>query len=289
LPLQLRTNNTPSIKPAAAIARRALAVGATLYALGLSACATVPRTNIPLAQAHDMSVFLADRDNVVRSMQSSAVMEYTGGGQHFKARENIVVQRPASMRVEVMSVAGVALVVAADGGQIAVYDPGKDTLMQGAASAATLERFARIPMTPDAATRLLLGLSPDSGMLSAPPDSMTVNGDSKILTYRQPGGVVDELGFDGAGNLEMVRETQAGGRVTYEVHYSDYRDVGNGIKFPQQAVATFPKTGTTVKFHFENPSINQDVPDSTFVLLPRPGTRRLTLGMATHATAAARG
>ena len=47
-----------------------------------------------------------------------------------------------------MSVAGVALVVAADGGQIAVYDPGKDTLMQGAASAATLERFARIPMTP---------------------------------------------------------------------------------------------------------------------------------------------
>ena len=269
--------------------RRALAVGATLYALGLSACATVPRTNIPLAQAHDMSVFLADRDNVVRSMQSAAVMEYTGGGQHFKARENIVVQRPASMRVEVMSVAGVALVVAADGGQIAVYDPGKDTLMQGAASAATLERFARIPMTPDAATRLLLGLSPDSGMLSAPPDSMTVNGESKILTYRQPGGVVDELGFDGAGNLEMVRETQAGGRVTYEVHYSDYRDAGNGIKFPQQAAANFPKTGTTVKFHFENPSINQDVPDSTFVLLPRPGTRRLTLGMATHATAAARG
>jgi outer membrane lipoprotein-sorting protein len=289
LPPQLRTNSTPSIKHVAAIARRALAVGATLYALGLSACATVPRTNIPLAQAHDLSVFLADRDNVVRSMQSAAVMEYTGGGQHFKARENIIVQRPASMRVEVMSVAGVALVVAADGGQIAVYDPGKDTLMQGAANAATLERFARIPMTPDAATRLLLGLSPDSGMLASPPDSMTVNGDSKILTYHQPGGVVDELGFDGAGNLEMVRETQAGGRVAYEVHYSDYRDAGNGIKFPQQAAANFPKTGTTVKFRFENPSINQDVPDSTFVLLPRSGTRRLTLGMATLTTGAARG
>ena len=88
LPPQLRTNNTRSIKPAAAIARRALAVGATLYALGLSACATVPRTNVPLAQAHDMSVFLADRDNVVRFDADAAVMEYTGGRTAFQgARE----------------------------------------------------------------------------------------------------------------------------------------------------------------------------------------------------------
>ena len=97
---------------------------------------------------------------------------------------------------------------------------------------------------------------------------------------------IDELGFDGAGNLEMVRETLAGGRVAYEVHYSDYRDAGNGIKFPQQVGGKLSRRpATTVKFRYENPSINQDVPDSTFVLLPRSGTRRLTLGMATLTTA----
>jgi outer membrane lipoprotein-sorting protein len=266
-----------------------LTAAAISIALSLSGCATTPVLNIPLAQAHDLTVFLADRDNAVHSMQTAAVMEYAGGGRHFKARENIVVQRPASMRIEVMSAAGVALVVAADGGQIAVYDPGKDTLMQGAASAATLERYARIPMTPDAATRLLLGLSPDSAMLASPPNSMTVNGDSKVLTYHQPGGVVDELGFNGNSSLEMVREKLADGRVGYEVHYSDYRDVGGGILFPAEVDANFPKTGATVKFRFANPSVNQDVPDSTFVLLPRSGTKKLTLGMGIVTTAAERG
>jgi len=272
-----------------AIARRAIASATIALALSLSACATQPSVNIPLSQAHDLSVFLSQRDNAVHSMQTAAVMEYAGGGQHFKARENLIVQRPASMRVEVMSAAGVALVVAADGGQLAVFDLGKNTLMRGAASAATLERYARIPMTSDAATRLLLGLSPDTAMLAMPPNSMTVNGDGKILTYHQPGGVVDELGFNGDERLEMVRETFADGRIGYEVHYSDYRDAGGGIMFPAQVDAKFPRTGATVKFHFENPSINQDVPDSTFVLLPGPETRKLTIGMRSADASSAQG
>ena len=93
-----------------------------------------------------------------------------------------------------------------------------------------------------------MGLSPDGAMLAYPPASMTEKGDGKVLTYHQPGGVVDELGFDSASNLEMVRETLADGRVGYEVHYGDYRDVGNGIKFPGQVDASFPKTGTTVEY-----------------------------------------
>jgi outer membrane lipoprotein-sorting protein len=267
-------------------ARHVLAAIAISLALGVSACAMRQVSNPALVQTHDLTTFLADRDNAVHSMQTAAVMEYKGGGQHFKVRENIVLQRPASMRVEVMSPAGVALVVAADGGQMAVYDPGKDTLMQGAASAATLERFARIPMTPDAATRLLLGLSPDTAMLASPPNSVTVYGDSEVLTYHQPDGAEYVLGFNGAGGLEMVRETLADTRVAYEVHYSDYRDAGGGILFPGQVEASFPRTGATVKFRFDNPSVNQYVPDSTFVLLPGSATRKLTLGMGSLAAIA---
>lgn len=268
---------------------RALAAATIALALSLNACATQPTINLPLALAPELSAALSRRDAAVQSMQAAAVMEYAGGGQRFKARENLIVRRPGSMRVEVMSAAGVVLVVAADGGQLAVFDPGKNTLMQGAASAATLERYARIPMTPDAATRLLLGLSPDSAMLASPPNSMTANGAGKILTYHQAGGVVDELGFNGDQRLETVRERLADGRVGYEVHYSDYHDAGGGIMFPAQVDAKFPRTGATVKFHFENPSINQDVPDSTFVLLPGPQTRKLTIGMRSAATSIARG
>jgi outer membrane lipoprotein-sorting protein len=266
-----------------------MAAATIALALSLTACATQRTVNPPLAQAPDLSASLSQRDHAVQSMQAAAVMEYAGGGRHFKARENLIVQGPASMRVEVMSAAGVVLVVATDGSQLAVFDPGKNTLLRGAASAATLERYARIPMTPDAATRLLLGLSPDTAMLASPPNSMTANSDGKILTYRQAGGVVDELGFNGEERLEMVRETLADGRIGYEVHYSDYRDAGGGIMFPAQVDAKFPRTGATVKFHFENPSLNQDVPDSTFVLLPGPQTRKLTIGMRSAATSIARG
>ena len=206
-------------------------------------------------------------------------MEYTGGGEHFKARENIIVRRPASLRVEVMSALGVALVVAADAGQVAVFDPGKNTLLHGPATAATLQRYARIPMTPDATVRLMLGLAPDSAMLTLAPDSMTENGDLKVLTFGHPGGAIDELGFTNEGNLAMVRETLADGRIGYEVHYSDYLKLAGGILFPAQVDASFPKTGAALKFRYENPSVNQDVPDSDFVLVPGPGTRRFNLGM----------
>ncbi len=257
--------------------------------MNIWACATSHAVNVPLMEAHDLTAFLSDRDTAIHSMESAALMEYSGGGEHFKARENIIVRRPASMRVEVMSALGVALVVAADAGQVAVFDPGKNTLMRGPASEATLQRYARIPMTPDAAVRLMLALAPDSAMLAFAPNSMTEVGGGKVLTYHEPGGVIDELGFSGEGNLEMVRERLADGRIGYEVHYSDYRKLGDGFIFPGQVDASFPKTGATVKFRYENPSLNQDVPDSTFVLAPAPGTRKLDLGMDSGAGGAARG
>ena len=260
-----------------------------LAALGICACApTSHQVNIPLAEAHDLSTFLSDRDTAIHSMQTSALMEYAGGGQHFKARENIIVVRPASLRVEVMSALGVALVVAADAGQVAVFDPNRNTLMQGSANPATLQRFARIPMTPDAAVRLMLALAPDSAMLAFPPNSMTVNGDARVLNYRQPGGAVDELGFNGAGDLETVRETLANGRISYEVHYIGYAKVDGDYSFPAEVDASFPQTGATVKFHYQNPIVNKDVPDSAFVLQPGPGTRKLNLGMDTVTTNDAR-
>jgi outer membrane lipoprotein-sorting protein len=239
-------------------------------------------------EAHDLTAFLSDRDRAIHSMQTTALMEYTGGGEHFKARENIVLRRPASMRVEVMSAMGVALVVTADAGKVAVFNPGKNTLTRGVATAMSLQRYARIPMSPDAAVRLMLALAPDSTMLAYAPYSMNIKGDAKVLTYHQPGGVVDELGFTGEGYLTMVRETIAGGRIGYEVRYSDFRKLDGGFIFPAKIDASFPKTGVTVNLQYVNPSLNNEVPDSTFVLEPRPGTRKLNLGVDTVRTGAAR-
>lgn len=285
------SNSTPSIdaarRPLHAFSGRALAA-LVAGAIGLSACALQPPARVGTGAASSLALALADREQMLDSMQTPAVMEYSGPGGHFKAREQMVVRRPASLRVEAMSPLGVALVVAADGGQIAVFDPSKNTLMRGPATAATLDRFAQIPMAPQQAARLLLALSPDSAMLSVPPSAQSDETDMKVLTYARPDGTVDELGFTG-GLLTLVRERLPNGQVGYEVRYGDYKDIG-AIKFPYVIEASFPPAGTTVKLRYERPIVDGEIADSLFVLLPGPSTRLIDLGMnAGNMTGAPRG
>lgn len=256
--------------------------------VGLSACALQPPPGVQRAEASGLALALANREQTLDSMQTPAVMEYSGPGGHFKAREQLVVRRPASLRVDAMSPLGVALVVTADAGQIAVFDPSKNTLMRGAATAATLDRFARIPMAPQQAARLLLALSPDGATLTMPPSSQSDDADMKVLTYARADGTVEQLGFTD-GLLTLVRERLSDGRLNYEVRYSDYKDIG-AIKFPYAIEANFPSAGTTVKLRYERPIVDGEVADSLFVLSPGPSTRLIDLGMnAGNATDAPQG
>ncbi len=94
-------------------------------------------------------------------------MEYTAPDRHAKARENITVSRPASLRVEAMSPFGIALIVATHGGQLEIFEPSKNKLIRAAANAATLDQFVQIPMEPADAVTLLLGIAPDIERIAA--------------------------------------------------------------------------------------------------------------------------
>jgi hypothetical protein len=243
--------------------------------LALGGCATQIPANVPVTPAAALAMNLARRDQALDSMQTPAVMEYSNGKDHFKAREQIVVRRPAKIRVEAMSPLGVALVVAADGGQISVFDPSKNTLIRGPATAATLERFAQIPMAPEAAVRLLLALAPDPAILVRPPDSTADSDGMTVVTYRKPDGLLDQLGFK-EGRLALVREKLPDGRVSCEVRYGDYRDIG-AMPFPYEIDADFPLAGTRIKLIYQRPIIDAQVPDSMFVLSPGPSARQINL------------
>jgi outer membrane lipoprotein-sorting protein len=263
-----------SIRPAAAI-----------LLLGLSAVGCGLQPVMPTAQQTDavqLGMGLAQRDKQIKSLQTSAIMEYTGGGEHVKVRERIVAERPASVRVDVMSPIGVALVVAADGGQVAIFDPSKNTLMQGPATAAVFDRYARIPMTPQDAVRMLMSLTPDTAMLAFAPNQYGLTAENThYLLYREPNGVTDYLTFDANNNLASLRQTLANGRESYEVQYSDYRATGAGmIMFPYQVAASFPGTGASVKFRYQQPILDSDIDDTVFTLSPGEDTRRINLGMA---------
>jgi outer membrane lipoprotein-sorting protein len=256
----------------------AAAAAVALFALALCSCATTEAPAPPseaaavaahatsasdAARAAELARALAVRDHGLSSMQTPAVMEYTGGGQHVKAREQIVVRKPADLRVEADSPFGIALVLAARGDQLEIFDPSKKQLLRAPATADALDRYVRIPMAPEDAVELLLALAPSQFALATPPDSVTVENGMLVATYG-----TDEhrqLGFNEDGALAMVRVLGADGGVRYEVRYSDYHDIG-GVMFPYLVDARFPAAQSHLTLRYQRPIINGDVPDSTFVL-----------------------
>ena len=269
----------------------ALASTLLLATLGTSACfivrpAPIAQPQTPIAgfdagkyQVQKLIAALAERDKRLDSMQTPAVMEYTAGDQHVKAKEEIVVKRPGNLRVEAMSPFGVALLLAAQGSELAIFEPGRNRFMRGQATADTLYRYVRIPMAPADAVGLLMGLAPPEFALNGIADSVSNDGAMMVASYgnNNTASGTRELGFS-AGNLAMVRETAGNGRVNYEVRYSDYHDIG-GVMFPYVVDATFPAAGSHVTFRYLRPIVNGDIPDSTFVLTPAPGATFMNLSL----------
>lgn len=220
---------------------------------------------------------LAERDRRLACLQTPAVMEYTAGAQHVKAKEEIVAKRPGNLRVEAMSPFGVALLLAAQGSDLAIFEPGQNRFMRGPANADTLYKYVRIPMAPTDAVGLLMGLAPPGFVLSSSADSVSTDGAMLVASFGDTASGTRALGFSG-GNLAMVRETGSDGRVNYEVRYSDYHDIG-GLMFPYVVDATFPAAGSHVTFRYLRPIVNGVIPDSTFVLTPAPGAILMNLSL----------
>jgi outer membrane lipoprotein-sorting protein len=226
-------------------------------------------------QAQKMIAALIERDRRLACVQSPAVMEYTAGDQHVKAKEDIVAQRPGNLRVEAMSPFGVALLLAAQGTDLAIFEPGQNRFMRGQANAETLYKYVRIPMAPTDAVGLLMGLAPPAFVLGNSADSVSNDGAMLVATFGNAASGTRALGFTG-GNLAMVRDTGTDGRINYEVRYSDYHDIG-GVMFPYVVEASFPAAGSRVTFRYLRPIVNGVIPDSTFVLTPAPGATLMNL------------
>jgi outer membrane lipoprotein-sorting protein len=269
-------------QPGSGVRAAARAAGLAVVLTMAAGCAARQVSTPSPTFANNAVRSLADRDRLLTSLQTPAIMDYSGPSGHLKAREQFTARRPASLRVDAMSPLGIALIVVADDAQIAVFNPSDNTLIRGPATAATLARFIQIPVAPAQAVQLLLGLAPDDSVLATSPSSSRAEGEMEILSYGGAGAANYELGFS-RGLLALVRARDASGEVTYEVHYSDYRDIG-AIQFPFQLEARFLASATTIKLRYLNPSIDRQIADSTFLLSPGPGTRLIELGFVVPST-----
>lgn len=236
-----------------------------------------------ISRARELAQALVERGRELTSMQTAAVMEYREADRHVKAREQIMVRRPGSLRVEALSPFGLAMVMAANDSHLQIFEPSTDTLYKGEASAQSLSRFAQIPLAPKPAVNLLMGLAPDGDALLHAPDSVGAEGGLLIATYKSADGSITEIGFRGP-QLALVRERSENG-IECEVRYSDYRDIG-GFQFAHRVEADFPRARTHVNFTYRGPIINGTLADSLFALTPGPATKQVDLNRTGVSSAA---
>jgi hypothetical protein len=132
-------------------------------------------------------------------------------------------------------------------------------------------------MAPADAVALLMGLAPRDFPPDSVPDSVSNEGAMTVATYGKSGSGIRQLGF-ADGKLAMVRATAPDNRVSYEVRYRDYHDIG-GVMFPYVVDADFPVAQSRVILRYVRPIVNGDVPSSTFVLTPAPGATLMNLSL----------
>lgn len=167
------------------------------------------------------------------------------------AREAVLVRRPASVRMDVMSPFGLALAVGTAGPALWVYPPSRGVRYEGDASAANLARFLGAPVTVPDLVDILLGVAPAREPIAEP--RLALRGDEYAVTLDFADGV-QTLWF-AAATLNLVRAEEArDGVVTMRLGFGDYRD-----GFPHTIEVAAPLTQAAAALAYDDVERNAEI------------------------------
>jgi len=136
-------------------------------------------------------------------------------------REALLVRRPTSVRIDVLSPFGLALAVGTDGALLWAYPAGEGTRYEGAATPANLARFLGAPASVPDVVDILLGTAPRRTP-AGPPTLRTTHGEYELTVPLADGS--QRLRFAGDPlRLVAADETHKDGAALH-VAFGDFRD-----------------------------------------------------------------
>lgn len=135
----------------------AVVVASAMLLAGCPGRVVVPRPDVPI----DGRRFLSDLD-VRRGEQTGlrARAKLRSGVAGMWAREAVVVERPRSVRVDVLSPFGLAIALGTDGSSIWLYPPSEGVRYEGRATPENIARFLGAPVSVEDLVDILLGFPP---------------------------------------------------------------------------------------------------------------------------------
>jgi hypothetical protein len=240
-------------------------------ALALAACSGLRGPQpVPLADTDVRPAALleglaraADARRTLRAVARLAVEGPAGGG---RAKQILLVERPARLRVEILGLLDQRVaVLATDGERYRLYRAEDGSLTGGPVHDALLWEVAGLAVTPAQAVRLLLGAP------APPADARLAGGAQRAdgtvrLDLRAPGArETTRLEFDAAGRLTGWARLDAGGEPLQEARFADYRPAGDAL-FPFEVELVDHGTGAAARVRYQSIELNPELAPELFEL-----------------------
>jgi hypothetical protein len=268
---------------------RALLVGiATLGAVMSGVGCRPPRVALPavspapeLPTASDLLGRLEYERTRLRGLRTLADSELSGPDGHFRASEVLLVEPPTRLRIEVLSMFGVAWVLATDGKYLAIYSREEGTVYRGEPSPALLADYLPVPLELPELTELLLGRPPRREII----EPRDVAWEPETGLIRLPllieGGGTTTVWFDGASGLLMrCEEIDADGRLRFDLRIKAYRDV-DGMLLGSD-ISILALDGVQIRLAYAKAELNPTLAPDLFRLQNVVGAREVRLGTRGH-------
>jgi hypothetical protein len=247
--------------------KRRVAAFACIVWLALPGCRTAPDffspagwTALAVADPRPAQRLASLRElaETRRGLRASARVGSEGPEGAGFSNQLLLALRPASLRVEVIGLLQQrVLVLATDGTRYELYRAEGPVTEEGAVHAGVLEEVAGLPLTPEAAVRLLLAtpLAPDSPAESVQQDA------EGALRLSWPDQTLE---FDGAGRLAALA-FHPGARPVLVARWSDWRALGT-TAFAHRLELELPEAKTRWKLEYREVELDPALDPALFRL-----------------------
>jgi len=189
------------------------------------------------------------------------------------ARQLMLLERPARLRLEVMGVLGQRVaVLATDGARYDLYRAEQPRIESGDVHPWILFEVAGLALTPEEAVRLALGapLAPGEGGAAAAGGALLGDGGVRVELRSRADEPRRSLEFGPGGELRRYAVHDPGGALVLEARYGDYRDVA-GTPFAHEIELDLPAAESRAEIRFQWVELNPALTEELFRLAPRGG------------------